>query len=404
MSVQSAFTPRFAARMAGAAASEIRELLKVAERPDILSFGGGIPDPALFPVEAMADAVARILGAPETAAKTLQYSVSEGDPDLRAWIAAHMGKMGCPCAPENILITSGAQQGLDYLGRLFVNKGDRVHTAWPTYLGALQAFAPNRPEYVRLDPGRNAASPADGRSALAYVVPDFANPTGDTLGAEARAAVLDLARAEDMIVIEDSPYVALRFEGAAQVPLLAQDIAEMGHVDRSRVVYLGSFSKVLAPGLRVGWACAARSVIERLVLMKQASDLNAPRLNQMAVLAVAVAGLDAHVARAIDTYRPRRDAMLAALARHMPEGVAWNRPEGGMFLWLTLPPALDAAALLPQAMEVAKVAYVPGAAFFPDRGQGNCLRLSYSQAAPDQIEAGIARLGAFFRNALGHRR
>ncbi|MEL6585366.1 MAG: PLP-dependent aminotransferase family protein [Pseudomonadota bacterium] len=394
------FAPRFADRMAAASASEIRELLKVADQPDILSFGGGIPDPALFPSAAMGGAIADILSDPAQAAKALQYSVSEGDPDLRAWIAAHMTHMGCPCTPENVLITSGAQQGLDYLGRLFINPGDAVHMPWPTYLGALQAFAPNRPRHVRLDIRANTLPEDGGRSALAYVVPDFANPTGETLDAADRQTLLDMVRARDMILIEDSPYRALRFEGQAQTPIQALDIAQCGSMEHSRVVHLGSFSKVLAPGLRVGWVCAARSIISRLVLMKQASDLNAPRLNQMAVLSVARAGLDAQVARAVDLYRTRRDAMLSALAHAMPPGVTWTTPAGGMFLWLTLPPAIDAAALLPRAMSEAQVAYVPGAAFFPDRRHGNCMRLSYSLAEPAQIAAGMTRLGTLLRREI----
>lgn len=394
------FQPRLASRMEGVQASEIRELLKIADAPGVISFGGGIPDPALFPREEMGEALSTILSDPARGGRALQYSVSEGDPDLRDWIAARMTAEGAPCTRDNILITAGAQQGLDFLGRLLIDRGDAVLTEWPTYLGALQAFAPNGPRYLPLG-GDNwtadgLANGGTGRAAFAYVVPDFANPTGDTMYDSARARLLALARMHDFPVIEDSPYRALRFEGQGHLTLLARDILDTGHIDNSRVIHLGSFSKILSPGLRVGWVCAARSVIERLVLMKQASDLNAPRLNQMAALALADDGLETRIDAARESYQRKRDAMLDALTRHMPGGVAWNRPEGGMFLWLTLPEGMDAAALLPRAVEKG-VAYVPGGAFFPNRDRTNCLRLSYSLPSVGDIAEGVARLGRALR-------
>lgn len=388
-----AYQPRLATRMHGIQASEIRELLKVADAPGVISFGGGIPDPALFPTEAMGAAMGAILADPVRGPQALQYSVSEGDPALRAWIAARMTAQGAPCEADNVLITAGAQQGLDFLGRLMIDRGDAVLTEWPTYLGALQAFAPNGPRAVELG-GNNwsGGGIGDERAAFAYVVPDFANPTGATMDGAARDRLLDLAHDRDFAVIEDNPYGALRFEGTSVDSLLARDILRTGGIDNSRVIHLGSFSKILSPGLRVGWVVAARTVIDRLVLMKQAADLNAPRLNQLAALALAEQGLEARIDIARDTYRAKRDAMLAALAQHMPPGVTWNRPEGGMFLWLTLPESMDAAGLLPRAIK-AGVAYVPGAAFYPNRDVKNCMRLSYSLPSNAAIEQGIARLG-----------
>ncbi|SFI56370.1 PLP-dependent aminotransferase family protein [Jannaschia pohangensis] len=391
------YAPRIAARMAGVQASEIRELLKIADQPGVISFGGGIPDPALFPRVRIEAVYADILSDPARAAMALQYSTSEGDPDLRAFIAEGVRAEGYDCRPDNILITNGAQQGLDYLGRLLVDEGAHIMAGWPTYLGALQAFAPNRPRYLPLRSGQNRDAEGlrdaagSGGVAMAYVVPEFANPTGETMTLADREGLLAMARALDFPVIEDNPYGALRFEGTALPALQALDVGRVGSLDASRVIRLGSFSKVLTPGLRVGWVCAARSVIDRLVLMKQAGDLNCARLNQMAVLDIARGGLGPQIERVRDSYRAKRDAMLAALETAMPAGVGWTRPEGGMFLWLTLPEGMDAARTLPEAI-AAGVAYVPGAAFFPDRGTANCMRLSYSLASAPDIAEGIDRL------------
>lgn len=393
--------PRLAARAARMQASEIRELLKVIERPGVISFAGGIPDPSLFPKEEAAATYSAVLA--EAGPAALQYSVSEGDPALRDWIVRHMATLGVPCGPENILITSGAQQGLEFLGRLLISPGDTALVAAPTYLGALQAFSAYEPRYETLPAlptnrsaadCRAAAKAAGGGLTFAYVVPDFANPTGETMDAEARAALLNFAEEAEIPVIEDSPYATLRYEGEAPPALQALDIARVGHIDNSRVIHCGSFSKIFMPGLRVGWVCARADLIERLTLIKQASDLNAPRLNQLVMLRLAETLYEEQIAKTRDAYRPKRDAMLAALTLHMPDGSTWSRPEGGMFIWLNAPPQIDAKALLPRAVEEAGVAYVPGGAFFHDGGGANTMRLSFSLPSADQIEAGIARLGA----------
>lgn len=389
-----------APRMGRMKASEIRELLKLLDQPDIISFAGGIPDPALFPVAAFQTALTNAL-APGKAEAALQYSVSEGYLPLRAWLAAHMTGLGIPCGAENILITSGSQQALDYLGKLMIGPKDTVLVNWPTYMGALGAFNAYEPVYDRLDPRENrgaaeytaAAAEAGGSVKFAYLSVDFANPTGETIARADRERVLDLAEELGAAVIEDAAYQALRFDGEAVPPILALEIARKGSIEDCRTIYCGSFSKTLAPGLRVGWVCAASPVIGRLVLMKQAADLHSSTLNQMAIAEVAAASFDAHVAGLRDVYRARRDHMLAALAREMPAGVRWTRPEGGMFVWITLPEGMDGADLLARSLETERVAFVPGRAFFADGSGGNTIRLSFSRADEAAIDEGIGRLG-----------
>ncbi|MCP5367305.1 MAG: PLP-dependent aminotransferase family protein [Hyphomicrobiales bacterium] len=393
---------RFAGRMDGMHASEIRELLKLLARDDIIAFAGGVPDPALFPTAAFADAFSAVLAGPG-GAQALQYSASEGHGPLRAWIAARMGAQGMPCTADNILITNGSQQALDLIGRLFLSAGDTALVQAPSYLGALQAFDAYEPRYDLLPgPGDNrtpaaytaAAGEAGGSAKFAYVVPDFANPTGETMDLPGREALLDLAEGLDAAVVEDAAYAALRYDGAALPSLLSLDIARHGTIDAARTIHCGTFSKTLAPALRVGWVCAARPLVDKLVLLKQAGDLHSATVNQIALLRVLEGGYDAQVEKVRAAYRARRDAMLAALERHMPASVAWTRPRGGMFVWVTLPPGLDGAALLRRAVAEAGVTFVPGAPFHALGGGANTLRLSYSLATPAQTETGIARLGA----------
>lgn len=395
----------FATRIKGMKASEIRELLKLLDQPDIISFAGGIPDPALFPVEKFQAAMAKVLGGGNHAA-SLQYSTSEGHKPLREWIAAEMGRIGIACTPDNILITSGSQQALDYLGKLFLSPGDTALVGWPTYLGALGAFNAYEPRYDRLQPGGNrsaqdyAAQAAPGRVKFAYLSVDFANPTGVTLTQTEREQVLDLAEELDCAVIEDAAYQSLRYDGPAIPPILSLEIARKGSIDACRTVYCGSFSKTLSPGLRIGWVCAAKPVISQMVLLKQAGDLHTPTLNQMAIAEVAADDFDGHIEQVRALYRSRRDRMLAALERHMPAGVEWTRPEGGMFVWLTLPKGMDGAELLAQALRTEKVAFVPGGAFFADGSGRNSLRLNFSSPSQQAIDEGIARLGRVLTAAL----
>lgn len=394
-----------ATRNARMKASEIRELLKLLDQPDIISFAGGIPDPALFPTEAFRDAFTAALTGPKAGA-ALQYSVSEGYKPLRDWIVAEMGKIGVPCAADNILITSGSQQALDYLAKLMVSPNDTVLVGWPTYLGALGAFNAYEPVYDRLDPNTNRpaadftakAEAAGGRVKFAYLSVDFANPTGETIARSAREAVIDLADEMNIAVVEDAAYQTLRYDGEAIPPILALEIARKGDIEACRTLYCGSFSKSLAPGLRVGWVCGASEVISRLVLMKQAADLHSATTNQIVTHQVASTQFDSHVAKLRRTYQARRDHLLKALTREMPEGVTWTKPEGGMFIWLTLPERMDGADLLAQSLQTERVAFVPGRAFFADGSNGNTLRLSFSCADEAAIDEGMKRLGRLIAN------
>ena len=397
----------FATRCSRMRASEIRELLKLLDQPDIISFAGGIPDPALFPDEAFKQAYAGIFSGPQANA-ALQYSVSEGYMPLREWLVGEMAKIGIPCGVDNVFITSGSQQALDYLGKLFLSPKDTALVTWPTYLGALSAFNAYEPTYDQLSINgnrtpegyREAAARAGGAVKFAYLSPDFANPTGETVNRADRERLLALADDLDIAVIEDGAYQNLRYDGDPVPPVLALDIARSGGIENARTIYSGSFSKTLAPGLRVGYVVAATPVIRKLVLMKQAADLHSSTINQMAIAHVAERIFPEQVAKIRKAYSARRDAMLAALARHMPSGTSWTKPEGGMFVWVRLPEGLDGAELLARSIETEKVAFVPGRAFHADGSNGNTLRLSFSCATEAMIEEGMQRLGRLIRNSV----
>ncbi|MEO4042775.1 PLP-dependent aminotransferase family protein [Hoeflea sp. CAU 1731] len=400
--------PRLARRASRMQASEIRELLKIIEQPGVISFAGGIPDPALFPVDAIRQHYSDILSDPASAGKALQYSVSEGDADLRDRIVDHMRARGVRCDRDNILITSGSQQALEFTAKLFLSPGDTALVTAPTYLGALQAFAASEPVFQDLDMADIEATAAQFHAhaqsepsdcKIAYVVPDFANPSGKTMDLAARRRLLDLAETLDIAIIEDSPYAALRYEGEPVAPIQALDLENGRTIDESRVVFCGSFSKVFTPGLRLGWVCASRDLIRRLVLIKQSSDLNAPALNQMVVARLMADHFDRQAARAQAHYRTKRDAMLEALSQHMPAHARWSEPEGGMFIWLSAGDGIDTAALLPRAIGQARVAYVPGRAFYADGRTSDAMRLSFSLPDCGQIRTGVERLAGIVRQA-----
>lgn len=399
----------FATRATRMKASEIRELLKLLDRPDIISFAGGIPDPALFPADAFRDAYAQILTG-DAGRSALQYSVSEGYKPLRDWLVGEMAKLGIACAADNVLIVSGSQQGLDYLGKLYLSPNDTALVTWPTYLGALQAFNAYEPIYDQLAPGgnrtaasyRQTATAAGGRVKFAYLSSDFANPTGETVARAERETLIDLADELDIAIIEDAAYQALRYDGEAIPPILALELARKGgDIEKTRTIYCGSFSKTLAPGLRIGFVVGNSAVIHKLVLIKQAADLHSSTINQVAMAHVAARIFDGQVERVRSVYKKRRDSMLAALKKYMPASVTWTRPEGGMFIWLTLPAQIDATALLAKAIETKKIAFVPGQAFHPDSLGANTLRMSFSCADEQKINEGISRLGDLLHAEIG---
>jgi len=395
---------RFGQRMARVRANEIRELLKLLDQPDILSFAGGIPDPKLFPTGAIQAAYDAILGDPALSRQALQYSVSEGYLPLRRWIVERMAHAGVACDEHNILVTAGSQQALDLLGKLFLSPGDTVMVARPTYMGALGAFNAYEPDYLdlptdALSNGVDAEALMAGRTPrpLGYFVPDFANPTGESLGLAEREALLDLAERLDMTLIEDGAYRELRFSDGAYPSLLALDIARSGSIEAARTLFCGTFSKTISPALRMGWICAPRAVIEKLVLLKQGCDLHVSTINQMVAHRTVAEGYDQHLSRLRNAYGAKAKVTLDALARHMPQGVTWSKPEGGMFVWLQLPHGMEGGALLERAIAEERIAFVPGAPFFAEVPAANTIRLSYSLPTEAEIDDGVQRLANLIR-------
>ena len=399
---------QFVPRLRQAKGSAIRELLKLLDDPAIVSFAGGIPDPALFPRAAIAAAAQRILGDPERAAVALQYAPSEGYAPLRRFIAQTMGERGVACGSENVLITAGSQQALDFIARLFLSPGDTVLVARPTYLGALQAFSAHEPVYGKLPatgdnrtPEPYGAGEADARRAkFAYAIADFQNPTGESLTLAERQDLVASAAALGLPIVEDAAYDQLRYDGTALPSLLALDASRAGGIDEGAVLYCGTFSKTIAPGLRIGWIAAPRPVIDKLVVIKQASDLHSSTLDQMVLHEVASTIPPDHLSAIRRTYRSRRDAMLGALDEFFPAACRWTRPEGGMFIWVMLPEGLDAEDLLRRAIAEEKIAFVPGASFHADGRGRNTLRLNFSLNSEDVAISGIRRLGAVVERAL----
>jgi 2-aminoadipate transaminase len=373
--------------------STIREILKVTERPGIISLAGGLPSADGFPVQAMAEASARVLR--DTPREALQYAASEGYGPLREWVAAELASQGLQADAAQVLITTGSQQGLDLVGKVLIDPGSRVAVESPTYLGALQAFNPYEAEFVPVagdDEGPRPEGLDAARGArFLYLLPNFQNPSGRCLTAARRQALAARALAIGLPVVEDNPYGDLWFDQLPPPPLSAT----MGE----HSVYLGSFSKVLAPGLRLGYVVAPPALYPKLLQAKQAADLHSPGFNQRVVHEVIKNGfLREHVPTIRARYKAQRDAMRAALERHLPPGCRWNVPAGGMFFWVELPDGLDATALLPRAVD-AGVAYVPGAAFFAGDARANTLRLSFVTVSPARIEQGVAALGRVLAEA-----
>ena len=382
--------------------SAIREILKVTERPGILNFAGGLPSPETFPIDAMRAACASVLAEGSAVAKpSLQYASSEGLPELRAWVAAELGKQGAQVSPDQVLITTGSQQGLDLIAKVLIDKDSRLLVESPTYLGALQAFTPMQPAVESIESDSGGVCPSALREVLQkgerprfiYLLPNFQNPTGRTMDEARREAVIAVCREHGLPIVEDNPYGELWFDAPPPKPLLARW--------PEGVVYLGSFSKILAPGLRLGYIVAPPALYPKLLQAKQAADLHTPGFNQRVVAEVIKDGfLDQHVPTIRARYHAQRDAMLAALARELgPTGAEWTQPVGGMFVWVRLPARLNAQALLPKAVD-AGMAFVPGAPFYAGEPDARALRLSFVTSTPEQIDQGMAALGRVVQQAM----
>ncbi len=379
--------PRFAHRASSIKPSTIREILELTQQPHVISFAGGLPAPGLFPVARIREAASHVLRDNNRGA--LQYSATSGNQNLREWIAA---RSPGTVSPDDILIVSGSQQGLDLVGKLMVDPGDRVVVESPTYMGALRALDVYEPDYRPVATDDQGMDPAGVEAELKrgarllYLNPTFANPTGTTMTAERRTSIVELARRYDAFIYEDDPYRELRFEGAA--------VPTMHEVDTAHVIYAGSFSKTLVPGFRLGWLIAPPKAMTLLNRAKQAADLHTSTFTQ----AITTAMLDdeflaSHLKAVRTHYATQRDLMLSAMDRYFPATATWTRPMGGMFIWATLRADIDAMALLPEAVERG-VAFVPGGPFHPHDPRANTMRLSYSVATADQIETGIKTLAS----------
>ena len=391
----------FARRAERVQPSAIREFLALAGDPRITSFAGGYPDPTLFPMDELHGIYDDLLSAANASA--LQYTASDGLPELRALVAARLTADGMPCTADDVLITQGGQQGLDLTAKLFIDRGDVIVTERPTFLGALIAFNPCEPEY-RSVPMDEEGMDTDAleevlrrtdRVKLVYTVPDYQNPTGRTMSLARRRRLVELAEEHDVVILEDTPYRELRYEGERLPTIKSLDTT-------GRVVHLGSFSKILAPGLRLGWALATPEIREKLSLLKLAADTQNGTLNMRAAAAYLDRfDIEAHIADMLPTYRHQRDLMLSTMAEHFPAGITWTRAEGGLFTWVTFPPQLDLAAfqrdvLIPRA----GVIVVPGTPFFADRPEANHARMSFSGVPDQRLVAGVRSMGALLSEAL----
>ncbi|HRJ75017.1 MAG TPA: PLP-dependent aminotransferase family protein, partial [Anaerolineales bacterium] len=391
---------RYAHRAQKAKTSEIRELLKLTEQPDMISFAGGLPAPEVFPIKEFQEACNFVLN--ERGAQALQYGTSEGYTPLREMIARHNSRFSVPVNADNILITSGSQQALDLLGRLFINRGDHIVVESPTYLGALQAWNAYGAQYITVPADEHGMDTDYLEEALRvgpkfiYILPNFQNPSGSTLSLERRKRLILLADQYGVPIIEDDPYGQLRYEGEHIPSVVMLDNQYRNDTDgeySGNVIYLSTFSKLLAPGLRLAWVIAPPNVIQKLVMAKQAADLHSSTFNQQVAYEVAKGGfLDEHVKVIRSVYKERRDVMLEMMEEIFPSEMSWQKPLGGMFLWGILPQGVDAAEILKMAIQK-KVAFVPGGSFHPDGGKNNTMRINFSYSSPDVIREGIARLG-----------
>jgi 2-aminoadipate transaminase len=394
------FGPLYSQRVSLMKASEIRELLKLTEKPNIISFAGGLPNPGTFPVQEVQEACNRVLR--DHARSALQYSTTEGITSLREAITEHLRRDGMDVHPDQVIVTNGSQQGLDLLARIFVDRGDTVMVSNPTYLGALQAFNYFGAKYATADSDDDGIIPESVEETLLrlkgegirpkflYVVSTFANPTGTSISLSRRKRLIELAHEHDFLILEDDPYGKLRFEGDHLPTMLSMDKGE------GRVIYLGTFSKILVPGFRLAWSVAPLDVTRKMVISKQSVDLCTNAFTQYVAADLLSSGLiDRHLPEIISLYRRKRDLMLKSMDQHFPkEGVHWTHSHGGLFTWATMPSHVNATEMLKVAIQ-REVAYVPGKSFFPDPKVGfNTMRMNFSHPADEKIRIGVERLGA----------
>lgn len=388
---------KFADRMDNLQASEIRELLKLTEKPEIISFAGGLPAPELFPVEEMKEVAVKVLE--EGGQQALQYAATEGFGPLRDVIANRMNKkFNTKVSADEILITSGSQQGLDFSGKIFLNEDDVVLCESPSYLGALNAFKSYGPKFIEVPTDENGMIMEELEKILEttenvkmmYVIPDFQNPTGRTWPLERRKKFMEIVNKFEIPVLEDNPYGELRFEGEILPSLKSMD-------EKGLIIFLGSFSKIFCPGFRIGWVAAEKEILEKYIMIKQSADLQTSTIGQREVAKfMELYDLDAHVEKIKDVYRVRRDLMLNTMKAEFPEVLKFTYPEGGLFTWVELPKGIDAKDVMAECIK-SNVAFVPGGSFFPNGGKDNTFRLNYSNMTDERIVDGIKRLAKVLR-------
>ena len=389
----------YSKRMDNIKASEIRELLKLTQKPEIISFAGGLPAPELFPVDEMKKISVEVLD--EQGTKALQYGPTEGYEPLREAITKRMEKVGVKADPSDILVISGSQQGLDFSGKIFLNEGDIVLCESPSYLGAINAFKSYEPKFIEVPTDEHGMIMEDleeilqnnDRVRFIYVIPDFQNPSGRTWSEERRKKIVELANKYNVVIIEDNPYGELRFEG--------EFLPAVKHYDtEGRVVFLGTFSKIFCPGLRLGWVCAESKVLNKYILVKQGADLQASTISQMQVAKfLEEYDIEAHIAKLKEVYKKRRDLMMKTMEEEFPKEVKFTYPEGGLFTWVVLPEHMNAREIAVKALEE-NVAFVPGGSFFPNGGNENTFRMNYSNMDEERIVEGVKRLGKVLREMM----
>jgi len=380
--------------------SAIKELLRLGADPEVISFGGGYPDPDLFPLDKLSEVYQSVIT--EKGRDALQYAPTEGLPALRQQIIKRMKRTGVACTMDEVMVISGGQQGLDLVAKIFINPGDVVIVESPTFLGALLSFKSYEPTYVGVpmeDDGMSiealeVALKANPKTKFIYTIPEFHNPTGVTMSLEKRKALLALAKQYNVLVLEDSPYREIRYEGEHIPSIKSMD-------DEGRVIHLGSFSKILCPGLRLGWVNAHPEVIAKISSFKLAADTQNSTLNMYAVNEfLETHDIDAHIDTLKNTYKRKKDIMLKAMAETFPEEVKYTIPEGGLFSWVTLPERMNAVDLMHKTLAEAKVAYVPGFSFFPEEDQHHHFRLNFSYMSDDKVAYGIAAIGNIIKKNL----